>query len=189
MNWTNVACDLAPRRVTSLLATLPSTDALILLARMHRDPVVLFDETCRTGILEHLQTRRIELGGLLLGRPFVPDASFPASFGPLVCVEDFLPSRDSKSSRISLAMGTEIWNRAREAIAKEERMIVGWYHSHPNLGAFFSSTDRATQKAFFNKAYSVGLVIDPIRNEEAWFVGPDSISARATHLGERKNPL
>ncbi len=42
-------------------------------------------------------------------------------------------------------------------------MVVGWYHSHPNLGAFFSGTDRATQRAFFNRPYSVGLVVDPVR--------------------------
>jgi len=58
-------------------------------------------------------------------------------------------------------------------------ITVGWYHSHPDLGAFFSQTDRATQRAFFNAPYSVALVIDPIRNEEAWFVGAES--SRLSH--------
>jgi proteasome lid subunit RPN8/RPN11 len=52
---------------------------------------------------------------------------------------------------------------------------LGWYHSHPNLGAFFSSTDRYTQKHFFNNDYSLGLVIDPIRNEEKYFLNKNSI--------------
>ena len=54
-------------------------------------------------------------------------------------------------------------------------MVVGWYHSHPDLGVSFSGTDRATQRVFFNRTYSVGLVVDPVRGEEAWFIGPDSV--------------
>ncbi|MCY1311905.1 hypothetical protein D9M70_622700 [compost metagenome] len=53
--------------------------------------------------------------------------------------------------------------------------MVGWYHSHPNLGAFFSGVDRKTQKDFFNSNYNLGLVIDPIRNEEKWFISSESI--------------
>jgi len=79
---------------------------------------------------------------------------------------------------VSLAMGTEIWDRARDLMARAGSMVVGWYHSHPNLGAFFSGTDRATQRAFFNRPYSVGLVVDPVRGEEAWFVGPASTPLR-----------
>ncbi|MHC9538742.1 MAG: hypothetical protein AB9903_04415 [Vulcanimicrobiota bacterium] len=30
------------------------------------------------------------------------------------------------------------------------KVMLGWYHSHPNIGAFFIHTDRATQKAFLN---------------------------------------
>ncbi|MCG3201208.1 MAG: hypothetical protein NFCOHLIN_01074 [Gammaproteobacteria bacterium] len=53
-------------------------------------------------------------------------------------------------------------------------MVVGWFHSHPNLGAFFSGTDRSTQRKFFGHEYSLGYVIDPIRDEHAYFLGADS---------------
>jgi proteasome lid subunit RPN8/RPN11 len=52
--------------------------------------------------------------------------------------------------------------------------VVGWFHSHPDIGAFFSGTDRRTQAAFFAQAFSVGWVIDPVRGEEAWFLGADA---------------
>lgn len=44
-----------------------------------------------------------------------------------------------------------------------DEKIVGWYHSHPNMGAhFFSSTDIATQKRYqMFLPQSVGFVIDP----------------------------
>jgi len=53
-------------------------------------------------------------------------------------------------------------------------MIVGWYHSHPNLGVFFSDTDRATQSTFFNNLYALGLVIDPVRIDRKCFFGAAS---------------
>jgi proteasome lid subunit RPN8/RPN11 len=70
-------------------------------------------------------------------------------------------------------MGTEVWDRARDEVS-DGIQVVGWYHSHPNIGAFFSGTDRKTQRAFFNHPYSVGLVIDPVRDDSAWFVGENS---------------
>jgi len=109
---------------------------------------------------------------------YVAGTSLPDTWGPLVSIDRFVPSETFRSSGVSLAMGTEIWDRARSVTAHDDGMVVGWYHSHPNLGAFFSSTDRATQRAFFNQPYSVGLVVDPIRGEKAWFIGADSASLR-----------
>jgi proteasome lid subunit RPN8/RPN11 len=62
--------------------------------------------------------------------------------------------------------------------------VVGWYHSHPNLGVFFSGTDRKTQRDFFNQSHSLGLVVDPIRLQEKWFIGPDSIELRPPQIIE-----
>jgi proteasome lid subunit RPN8/RPN11 len=72
-------------------------------------------------------------------------------------------------------MNTEVWDKARQMLS-QSMQVVGWYHSHPNLGAFFSGTDRTTQRGFFGHPYSVGLVVDPVRNEKAWFLGPGSTS-------------
>ena len=52
--------------------------------------------------------------------------------------------------------------------------MIGWYHTHPNLGAFFSGTDETTQRSFFNQSYSLGLVIDPARCEKKIFFGASS---------------
>ena len=77
-------------------------------------------------------------------------------------------------SGVSLRMESDVWNRARKRRAANE-LIVGWYHSHPGLGAFFSHTDRRTQAAFFAQPYSVGWVLDPDDGSEAFFVGRDSL--------------
>lgn len=81
-------------------------------------------------------------------------------------------------------MSSDVWQLANSR-AKDGEFVVGWYHGHPNLGAFFSGTDRNAQKSFFRNAYSLGLVIDPIRNERKWFLGPDSIELDANRI---RNP-
>ncbi|MFX0030715.1 MAG: hypothetical protein ACFE8B_15995 [Candidatus Hermodarchaeota archaeon] len=57
----------------------------------------------------------------------------------------------------------------------ENLRIIGWWHSHPNFGCFLSSIDLLTQKSFFNKAYQIALVVDPIRNEFEFFAIDNSI--------------
>ena len=50
-------------------------------------------------------------------------------------------------------------------ILNTKEKVVGWYHSHPNMGAhFFSSTDIATQKRYqMFSPQSVGFVVDPAK--------------------------
>jgi proteasome lid subunit RPN8/RPN11 len=153
---------------------LPVADVLMLLSRIREAPVIVLSAPCRAKILEHLRTRDTELGGLLMGWPYMPDHGVPPTWCPVVSIEHVLPSRVCESSGVSLAMSTEVWDRARDATFRGKGMVVGWYHSHPNLGAFFSGTDRSTQRSFFAHAYSVGLVIDPVRHEDAWFMGADA---------------
>ncbi len=92
-----------------------------------------------------------------------------------------MPSTEFEGTGVSLRMGTSIWNEARNAQTAGQS-VVGWYHSHPNLGVFFSGTDRRTQAAFFKQPYSLGFVVDPIRMEDMWFAGPDSIQLAAEQI-------
>jgi proteasome lid subunit RPN8/RPN11 len=78
-------------------------------------------------------------------------------------------------------MNSTIWEDARNQISTD-RFVIGWYHSHPNLGAFFSGTDRKTQREFFNREYHLGLVIDPVRNEERWFYGSESGAVELSNI-------
>ena len=120
-----------------------------------------------------MRSRNTELGGLLLGAAYVPRELGAAIRGCLTVADRIVESVQCRTSSVSLAMDTEVWDRARQLLGPATQ-VVGWYHSHPNLGAFFSGTDRRTQRAFFSHPYSVGLVVDPIRNEQAWFYGADS---------------
>jgi hypothetical protein len=88
-------------------------------------------------------------------------------------ISQAIPALDFASSGISLSMESGVWESPRVALRPLE-LIVGWYHSHPGLGAFFSASDRRTQAAFFPHPYSVGWVIDPELDDEAFFVGRES---------------
>merc|ERR1719482_3604 len=44
-------------------------------------------------------------------------------------------------------------------------MVVGWYHSHPGFGCWFSGTDMNTQQSFEAlNPRAVGVVVDPIQS-------------------------
>ena len=43
--------------------------------------------------------------------------------------------------------------------------VVGWYHSHLDIGCFMSPTDIATQNGLFGGECGFALVIDPVRQE------------------------
>ncbi len=66
---------------------------------------------------------------------------------------------------------------------KNDRLrIVGWWHSHPDLGCFLSRTDLHTQEVFFPESYQVALVVDPIRDDFQFFTLEKSLEARYKSL-------
>src|SRR5882762_5559009 len=108
MRWIEQCADVQPALVTALLGTLSALDAVRLASRARGGPSVYLSPECREGIVAHLRSHRTEMGGLLIGRAYVAGDALPASWGPVVSVERFLPSETFRSSRVSLAMGTEI---------------------------------------------------------------------------------
>jgi proteasome lid subunit RPN8/RPN11 len=121
--------------------------------------------------LQHLAGHPDECGGLLLGEVFA-DGDDPAR-SRAVLVTQAVAAEEFASTGISLRMSSDVWERARRRLGPLE-LVVGWYHSHPGLGAFFSATDRRTQRAFFPHGYSVGWVVDPSTGDSAWFVGREA---------------
>ena len=124
-----------------------------------------------TTVKTHLASASVELGGLLVGIAHARTLEGQPVVTHLSLLKA-IPAEQSEGTSVSLKMGTAVWTAAQHALAPGER-IIGWYHSHPGLSAFFSETDRQTQRAFFSHAFSVGWVIDPWTGDEAFFVGPD----------------
>lgn len=134
-------------------------------------PVVAMAAGARVAALRHAAGGVLERGGLLVGEAFAGATGDDRV--ALVHVRAAVPSSESEASAISLRMGASVWNAAR-AVLQPSEVVVGWYHTHPGIGAFFSETDRRTQAGFFAHPFSLGWVIDPVRGEEAWFAGREA---------------
>lgn len=147
----------------------------------NESPNVVLRTRCRDSVLAHIKGHREERGGLLLGFAF-HDAKIP-SVPRVIDVVDAVAAPSGTGTAVSLSMQADLWDEARRRAAVLDDlndntiglMVVGWYHSHPGLGAFFSGTDRTTQSNFFREPWHLGLVVDPQRNEWAWFRSKDSI--------------
>jgi proteasome lid subunit RPN8/RPN11 len=168
ITWTEQKPDFVRRPFDNLIRDLAFTRACAVVLS-GRNPRVLVTESVMAGVLAHLQEQRIEMGGLLLGAVY-EGLSGEDDF--VVEITNFARSIDFDGTSVSLRMDPDVWERARTSAAGTT--VVGWYHSHPDLGVFFSGTDRRTQRAFFNQPHSIGLVVDPVRLQEKWFIGPDS---------------
>jgi hypothetical protein len=131
---------------------------------------VVMPRRLREDVWRFLGSHRVEAGGLLLGHVHRVSTMAPPS---IVSITEFVPGRDFAGTGVSLALGTALWDDARPLL-DGGFSVIGWVHSHPDLGAFFSGTDRRTQRAFFSLPFQVGLCIDPVRGEHAWFHGPAS---------------
>lgn len=122
---------------------------------------------------------RLEMGGLLVGHV---DGQ-----GRNVCVAGFFPEQIQSTPTYCefdgswMAICTAALAYANEASSDDDAevpslRIIGWIHTHPDLGIFLSGTDQSTYRA--NMRYSpdgrfLAVVVDPLRGEEGVFISPD----------------
>jgi proteasome lid subunit RPN8/RPN11 len=179
MKWNELPPDITRLSIEKLTPQLGFVDAIRVLTQPQASPpVVIFRSDIARRISVHAKSQGVELGGLLVGHIF-SDVASDGTAAIEIC--EAVPSQQFDSTAVSLSMGPQVWQEAAE-FRKNDLHVVGWYHTHPNLGAFFSSTDRTTQRGFFRESYSLGFVYDPVRHEEAWFIGPDSDPLPAHHI-------
>jgi proteasome lid subunit RPN8/RPN11 len=171
MRWTEQAAELPLQPLAALASRLPGIDALLRELTLADGLVIAVAAAAADDVLRHLGSHDEEQGGLLLGEVYADGAT--ASGSRVVHVTQAVAATDFASTGVSLRMASGVWQDARSRLGADE-LVVGWYHSHPGLGAFFSHTDRRTQRGFFPHPYSVGWVLDPLGGESAWFVGPES---------------
>jgi len=102
-----------------------------------------------------------EIVGILTGRVV----------GKTVVVEEAISGRPSYSGLTEVALDPKNLAEIVDSMMKEgkNRSIVGWYHSHLGLGVFLSDVDVKTQLTLQQFTYVIALVVDPIKNEHAFF--------------------
>merc|ERR1719263_595578 len=100
----------------------------------------------------------MEVMGLMLGQ-FVDDYT-------ITCVDVFaMPPHGTGVSveAVDPVFQTNMLDMLKQTGRPE--MVVGWYHSHPGFGCWFSGTDINTQQSFEQlNPRAVGVVVDPIQS-------------------------
>jgi proteasome lid subunit RPN8/RPN11 len=141
-------------------------------ARAVDDLPIFIDVDVLAEIEAHAQSdTSVELGGVLLGGQFEDEDG-----EPFVLVLDSLRAEHYQSSGSHFKFTHDTWTeitRQRDGFADDLQM-VGWYHTHPNLGVFLSSMDRFICENFFNRPLDVALVVDPLRGDRGWFYWGDT---------------
>jgi proteasome lid subunit RPN8/RPN11 len=186
IQWKEAQADVQENLVLDFLRDFNFLDSLTIALSMQKGATLIINKSVRQTIREHASKFECEIGGLLIGKVghAVPESQ-QWKF-PIISIEHAVESLEFEGTGVSLQMASNVWSTA-EPFMTHGRRIVGWYHSHPNLGAFFSGTDRKTQSNFFHHAYSLGYVIDPVRGDEKWFRGGNSELVPETQILETNN--
>lgn len=109
----------------------------------------------------------IEVGGLLIG----PKPVKQTNGRYLTSITDVIYAFHAKSSRGELTFTAASWAQmTRERVSRFPNMAtVGWFHSHPDWGVFYSDYDISLHSGFFDLPFMVGLVLDPVRKQLDFF--------------------
>ena len=179
MEWTDVEPDQRATPVNELRADLVLEIMRALARKRFDSPFVFIDRGTRESVSRQVAQCRTEQGGLLIGEVIELDRTILA-----VYVTGAVRGNSLVSTPTALEMSPDVWISANERCSGPAERVVGWYHCHPGIGAFFSDTDRRTQRSLFPHSYSVGLVMDPIRHEEKWYIGPEAVAVACTQVGD-----
>ena len=118
-----------------------------------------------------LEAADLETGGVLVGK-LHRDPSIPDIF---VEVTAQVRAWNAQAQHTKLTFTSETWDAVRAAIAlrKQNEVMLGWWHCHPDFckncapekraacayaRPFFSSEDCALHRAVFGRAFNVGLL-------------------------------
>jgi len=126
-------------------------------------------KTAHESLIDHLkEDTKVEHGGILFGNAYVD-----SEYGIYVEVTGAIAAPATMGTGAYLEFTAESWLGIMDyaKTAHPEANIVGWYHSHPNIGVFMSGTDMRTQQAFFYHPWCLSIVCDPVRNEIGYFLG------------------
>jgi proteasome lid subunit RPN8/RPN11 len=125
--------------------------------------------TAHSALVEHLKAdTRVEHGGILFGNAYNDSEQ-----GIYVEITAAIAAPATMGTGAYLEFTAESWLGIMDyaKAAHPDANIVGWYHSHPNIGVFMSGTDMRTQRAFFHHPWCLSIVCDPIRNQIGYFLG------------------
>ncbi|MDQ2807649.1 MAG: hypothetical protein M3Z04_12185, partial [Chloroflexota bacterium] len=124
--------------------------------------------------LRHTETGYAETGGEVAGALIGSLQHDTAAGITFVEINETVPVR-SFSANFDVAIDPTEWSKAEDITQQPQFrgrcVVVGWYHSHPNIGVFLSAVDLNTQATHFGVPWQIAIVIDPVRLEIGAFNG------------------
>jgi proteasome lid subunit RPN8/RPN11 len=109
-----------------------------------------------------------EVGGWLVGKRR-KDKLVGREF---VVIENVLPAVDTRFGSAYLTFTSDSMIGLNQTLEKDfpDKILLGWYHTHPRMGVFFSEWDRWLHSYFFPEPWHVALVIEPHSETGGFFV-------------------
>lgn len=123
---------------------------------------LVFDTDAHRVMNVHCSTSaRNEVCGILVGFTGVDAA------GRWTRVVAVIQGSHAREDQMSVTFTHETWDAVHTELAKrkDKARVIGWYHSHPDFGIFYSAPDLFVHRNFFGLDGQVGVVIDPVRDE------------------------
>lgn len=130
------------------------------------EPVIVLHQSAIQQINAHAHSNvGTELGGALLGQ------AYRYREGTIIEVRAALPAVSGDHGPVHFTFAADSWSKLQQDRATHyPRMdIIGWFHTHPDLGVFYSADDVVVHSAAFTLPWHIGLVVDPIRHEASFF--------------------
>lgn len=117
-----------------------------------------------------------ELGGVLIGDIYLDEAK-----NNFIVINSFIIARYTEANVTRLTFSHKTWEDINCKIESDypNKIVLGWFHSHPGHTVFLSTYDKFIHENFFSGESFVAYVFDPINNDEGFFFWKDSILIRA----------
>lgn len=108
-----------------------------------------------------------EIMGILLGQAYI----CPLTERKYICIEAAIRSKLATGTSTKVVFDHDAW---AEVLTKKEKeypslRVMGWYHTHPRMGVFFSQADEFCQKLAFTNRWQIGVTYDPASNSAGLF--------------------
>lgn len=107
-----------------------------------------------------------ESGGVLVGNAY--KTSEDVLF---IHITGYIVAEHTEATVTRLKFTHETWETINRKLESEypEKIILGWFHSHPGHTVFMSEYDVFIQNNFFDLEFMTAYVFDPVFNERAFF--------------------
>lgn len=112
------------------------------------------------------ENTRIEICGVLVGQ------AARDKQGAYLEITDIIRGEHAQTKAGQVTFTHQTWEHVNSVMEAQhsDRRVVGWYHSHPGYGLFLSPQDEFIQANFFNQPWQVAFVIDPLAEEDGFFI-------------------